>query len=56
VTIYFGWNDHWLSYGLPDKELISASTLPAVSRLATCARIPDFFLFLQPPIAKPNAA
>lgn len=21
VTIYFGWNDHWLSYGLPDKDM-----------------------------------
>lgn len=21
VTVYFGWNDHWLAWGAPDKEL-----------------------------------
>jgi lysophospholipase L1-like esterase len=21
VTIYFGWNDHWIGFGLPDKEI-----------------------------------
>lgn len=21
ITIYFGWNDHWLSYGIPDKNM-----------------------------------
>ena len=21
VTIYYGWNDHWLSFGIPDKQL-----------------------------------
>jgi lysophospholipase L1-like esterase len=21
ATIYFGWNDHWLSYGIPDKAM-----------------------------------
>lgn len=21
VTIYYGWNDHWLSFGIPDKDL-----------------------------------
>jgi lysophospholipase L1-like esterase len=22
VTLYFGWNDHWLARGLPDRELV----------------------------------
>ena len=23
VTIYFGWNDHWATFGIPDKEMSS---------------------------------
>ncbi len=38
VTVYFGWNDHWLARGLQDKQQASAE-LPAVAGMLGQLRI-----------------
>jgi lysophospholipase L1-like esterase len=37
VTFYFGWNDHWVGFGIEDKQLhpLRVSGLPWLSRLRT---------------------
>lgn len=40
ITIYYGWNDHWIALGPADREIIRARTLRALtahSRLAQMA-------------------
>ena len=45
VTIYFGWNDHWLSYGLPDKELDFSQARFPLYRILQRARVFQVFSY-----------
>ena len=40
ITVYFGWNDHWLARGVPDSEQANRSTaLSSLAALADRSRI-----------------
>ncbi len=45
VTIYFGWNDHWLSYGLPDKAMDFSKARFPLYRALQHARVFQVFSF-----------
>lgn len=45
VTIYFGWNDHWLSYGIPDKNMDFSPSRFALYRALQHARVFQLFSF-----------
>lgn len=45
VTIYFGWNDHWLSYGLPDKDMDFSKARFPLYRALQHARVFQVFAF-----------
>ena len=44
VTLYFGWNDHWVAMGLTDPEVASADRL---MRLAQVSRVVQLWLRLK---------
>jgi lysophospholipase L1-like esterase len=44
VTIYFGWNDHWVAMGLTDPEVARADRL---MRLANVSRLAQLWLRLK---------
>ncbi|HQQ63200.1 MAG TPA: GDSL-type esterase/lipase family protein [Pseudomonadales bacterium] len=46
VTIYFGWNDHWLSYGLPDKDMDFSKARFPLYRALQHARVFQVFSML----------
>lgn len=45
VTIYFGWNDHWLSYGLPDKQIDFSKARFPLYRMLQQSRVFQVFSF-----------
>ena len=46
VTVYFGWNDHWLSIGLEDKEQIASEPSTAMRWLGS-SRVFQFARWLK---------
>lgn len=44
VTLYFGWNDHWVAMGLTDPEVVRAGRL---RRLAQVSRVMQLWLRLK---------
>jgi lysophospholipase L1-like esterase len=45
VTIYFGWNDHWLSYGIPDKDMDFSKARFPLYRTLQQSRVFQIFSF-----------
>jgi lysophospholipase L1-like esterase len=45
VTIYFGWNDHWLSYGMPDKNMDFSKARFPLYRTLQQSRVFQIFAF-----------
>jgi lysophospholipase L1-like esterase len=43
ATIYFGWNDHWLSYGIPDKDMDFSKARFALYRSLQQSRVFQIF-------------
>ncbi len=46
ATIYFGWNDHWLSYGIEDKNMDFSKARFPLYRTLQHARVFQVFSFL----------
>lgn len=46
VTIYFGWNDHWLSYGMADKYMDFSKARFPLYRYLQQARVFQIFSFV----------
>jgi lysophospholipase L1-like esterase len=45
ITIYFGWNDHWLSYGIEDKNMNFSASRFTLYRSLQHLRVFQFFSF-----------
>ena len=39
VTIYYGWNDHWVAMGLTDPEITGAHSLRSLARVSRLAQL-----------------
>jgi lysophospholipase L1-like esterase len=39
VTIYYGWNDHWIAMGMTDPEIMSAHRLLAIAPFSRIAQL-----------------
>jgi lysophospholipase L1-like esterase len=52
VTIYFGWNDHWVALGPPDEAI---ARIMRITRLSAHSRLIQFYLRLRFAVRGPMA-